>query len=92
MKRITFLFAVLLLLASCADSKTFKIEEQIIHAAPYGWADFEEMKNPNVVYKVNTGNVIWSILAFETGIVPIWLTGWQIYEPVRLKACAPNCK
>lgn len=24
----------------------------------------------------------WDIVAIETVIVPVWLTGWELYEPV----------
>lgn len=80
------LFAILtigvLLLSSCADSKVLKIEGKQQRVEPYGWANYHVKKVPGVVYKVNVGNVVWSVILSETIIVPIWLTGWEIMEPV----------
>lgn len=93
MKKAIIILFIGCLLMSCADSKEFKIsKEKTIIAEPYGWANYEARKDPNVIYEVCIGNVIWSIIGFETVIIPVWLSGWQIYEPVKLKDCAPDCK
>ena len=85
MKRtLTLLIVVGLLLTSCAKSKTFTTQNgQRFIAEPYGWADSSTKKNPNVRYEVSTGNIVWSILLSETGIVPIVLTGLYLFEPVE---------
>lgn len=85
MKKIFTYIAVLILLSSCADSKVFEINNEKVEIEPYGWANAESVKDSRIVYEVCVGNVIWSIIGFETIIVPIWLTGYSIYEPVRLK-------
>jgi hypothetical protein len=41
--------------------------------------------DPDVKYRVSTGNVIVSILLIETAIVPIILVGWYLWEPVCFK-------
>lgn len=74
----------------CADSKTFEKTDDFgrtikIYVEPYGWANEEAKRVPGVVYQVNAGNVVWSILLFETIVAPVWLTGWYLYEPVRLE-------
>lgn len=74
-----------MLLASCADSKEFIINNQDVLVEPYGWMNKEALKNDSVIYKVNTGNVIWSVLGFETIVLPLYLTGTELYEPVRKK-------
>ena len=108
MKRDNIIFSTILIvlvaftLSSCADSKTFKVEDlekstgenvlyKTITVEPYGWADEDELKNPNIKYKISAGNVVCSILFVETIAVPVWLTGWQFYEPVAVKPCYPNC-
>lgn len=70
-------------LASCADEKTLSDGKTY---QPYGWADYQEVKSDKVIYKACTGNIIWSVIGFETIGIPVWLTGWQFYEPVRLKS------
>lgn len=74
-----------LLLTSCADSKVFVIDGKHVKVEPYGWADYQELKNDSIVYQANVGNIVWSVILSETVVVPVWLTGWQIYEPVRKK-------
>jgi len=52
----------------------------------YGLFD-QDKQNPNVEYKVVTGNVVWGILGFEMGLIPpVVLFGWYLYEPVGAKA------
>jgi hypothetical protein len=75
------LFASVLLLSSCADSKVLNIngEEKLIE--PYGWVNMEN-RNPNVKYQVSMGNVVWSIILCETIMAPVIFTGWYLWEPV----------
>lgn len=77
--------SVLLLTSSCASTKYFESNGTVIEAKPYGWMNKNARKHDNVVYQVNAGNIVFSILGFNTVIVPVWLTGRQFYEPVRLK-------
>jgi hypothetical protein len=78
-----------LTLTSCADSKTFTDNKGIeFTAEPYGWADYNEVKIDIVIYKPCIGNIVWDVLLSETVAIPIWLTGWQFYEPVGLKTPA----
>lgn len=79
------LIALTVMFTSCADSKTFTDNKGTeFTAEPYGWAT-TDTKIDTVVYKPNAGNIVLSILFCETVVVPIWLTGWELYEPVRLK-------
>lgn len=82
MKKLLILLLTVLLM-SCADSKTFeKADGTKFVAEPYGWANYQSKKIKGVIYEVNTGNIIWDILMVETVFVPVWLTGWELYEPV----------
>lgn len=47
-------------------------------------------KVDGVKYEVCFGNVAWSVVGLETIIVPLWLTGWELYEPVSF--VEPNIK
>lgn len=84
MKKIIFLLIILLSIVSCADSKEFTIDNKRVKVEPYGWFD-KSQKNDSINYKVNTGNVILSIVFSETIIVPIILTGEELWEPVSKK-------
>ncbi len=87
MKKLLFaILSLTVLLSSCADSKTFIDNKGVeFTAEPYGWYDYDEVKIDTVIYKPCIGNIVWDVILSETLVVPIWLTGWQFYEPVGLK-------
>lgn len=87
------LFGLLLIaiiaLSSCADSKTFeRADGTKFVAEPYGWANYQTKKIEGVTYEACIGNIVWD--AVETIVIPIWLTGWELYEPVSF--VEPNVK
>lgn len=85
--RISFVSVSLMcfiLFSSCADSKKFNINGEMVTVEPYGWLNSGD-KNENIIYESNTGNLVWSILLSETIVVPIWLTGYNYYEPISKK-------
>ena len=84
-KILTLLLLCSMLFTSCAKSKTLTINGKAVTVKPYGWANSEAQKNDKVIYQVSVGNVVWSIIGFETVIVPVWLTGWELFEPVRVR-------
>jgi len=89
MKKLTSVFLAILVLfitTSCADSKTYVIDGEKTIVEPYGWAEPDE-KVEGIKYKASIGNVVFSIIFVETIIVPIWLTGWELYEPVECVIC-----
>lgn len=85
--KILLLFVVLAgLFTSCAEPKTFKDKNgKEFTAEPFGWANENAKKMDTVVYQVNVGNIVLDVLFSETVFIPAILTGWQFYEPVRLK-------
>jgi hypothetical protein len=85
-KLLVFLIGISLLLISCAESKTFDTGERTFTVEPYGWANEDARKSDSVVYEINAGNIVLDIILCETIFVPIWLTGWELYEPVALKS------
>lgn len=88
MKKLIILLFTVMLFASCAETEMFQVKNEqtgqvsIIKAKPYGWANASTVKIPGVTYQVCAGNVVWSILLFETVFAPVFLTGWSFYEPV----------
>lgn len=90
MKKIIIIFAIVFFCTSCADNMKFTAinengESVVITAKPYGWANKSSRKIEGVEYKVNAGNIFWDVVLLETAIIPIWLTGWQFYEPVGIE-------
>lgn len=84
MKKIAILLIALLSFASCADDKDFIINGKTVTVEPYGWIN-PELKHDSIIYKPNVGNIVLDIVFFETIIVPVWLTGCQLYEPIKKK-------
>jgi hypothetical protein len=85
MKKIIVLFLLMTLLSSCATTKIFEHDNGVILAKPYGWANKNVVKDERVVYQINPGNTVISVLGIQTLVIPVWLTGWQLFEPVKLK-------
>ena len=84
MRKLVTVLVTIILLTSCADSKEFTIDGKKQTIEPYGWFDLEA-KNDSINYKVNVGNVIWSVVLVETVVAPILITGDQLFEPVSKK-------
>nr|DAX00656.1 MAG TPA: Protein involved in gliding motility 9 Secretion System Type.5A [Bacteriophage sp.] len=83
MKKFIVLFMMILAMMSCADSKTFeRADGTKFVAEPYGWANYQSNKIDGVVYEVCAGNIFWDVITVETIFIPVWLTGWELYEPV----------
>lgn len=81
-KAILFAAMVLLLLAGCADSKTFrKADGTQFIAKPYGWMTQGD-KIEGVEYELCDANIVLSVVFCETVFAPVLLTGFELYEPV----------
>ena len=48
----------------------------------YGIINESEMKNPNIRYEISTLSVVLAVVFSETIIVPIYIIGWDLFEPV----------
>lgn len=47
-------------------------------------------KIEGVTYEACIGNIVLDVIAVETVVIPIWLTGWELYESVSF--VEPNVK
>jgi len=56
----------------------------------YGLLNKDEIRNPDIQYKLVWGNIIWGCIFFETFIAPIYFFGFDIWEPVAAYEDAPN--
>lgn len=82
MKKIIIILCVFLICISCADSKVINIDNKKVEVKPYGWMNKNSRKIPGVKYDVYCGNVVLNILLSKTVIVPVLLTGLELFEPV----------
>lgn len=49
---------------------------------PYGLFNEDTRKVPGVKYELSAGSVIVAIILAETIVVPVYVVGWDLYEPV----------
>lgn len=80
-KQFSILCIIIFIFISCGDNKV--INEK--NYTTYGFFDEQENKNPNIQYRLVTGNIVWSIILAETIIAPILLLGFDMYEPIKIK-------
>jgi hypothetical protein len=71
----------LALLSGCADSHTINGKEY----KPYGVVNEQTVKSDDVTYEISMGSVFVAIAFSETVIMPVYVVGWDLYEPVAAK-------
>ena len=55
-----------------------------VEVPPYG-VFTKELAQPNIQYTTCAGSVILAIIFCETVVAPVYLIGWELYEPVGKK-------
>ena len=74
---VALVVAFVSLVSGCADSRVICNKE----VRTYGIFN-EDKKVANVHYETSIGNVVWSVILIETVVVPVWLVGFSLYQPV----------
>ena len=86
-KTIAIMVLFSFVLFACGSNKPIPINtEQGVKTyvfKQYGLLNTDQ-KNPNVEYQIVIGNIICSVIFFETIVVPIVLLGFYLYEPIGL--------
>lgn len=77
--KIIIILLILSLFIACGDSKVIDGVEY----ETYGLINRDEIRNPNIKYKVIIGNVVWGIILCETIVVPVYFFGFSLHEPVE---------
>lgn len=82
-------------MTGCADNKNLPISKDDVsiksEVQTYGLFDRESVENPCVTYELSWGNIIWSVVLIETIVVPIYMVGFSLYEPVSVdRECINN--
>ena len=80
-KLISIFLIVVLMLSSCAQTKIING----VQYEPYGVINRKDEKKENIIYKKKSSSVVLSILFFELIIPPLFLLGFNLYEPVKEK-------
>ena len=76
---IALLIGAAALLAGCDNNKNIEGKNYPV----FGIANQEAQRDPNVIYEISAGSVIWGIILCETIVVPVYIIGWDLWQPVR---------
>jgi len=79
MKKLLILLFSVVVLSSCAEEKN--INGTVYK--PYGLLN-PEVRVDSVQYSISPGSVICAIVFSETIIAPVYIVGWDLYEPVKV--------
>lgn len=85
-KIIALVLLVGLLFVSCAEEKTI----DGVTYRPYGLLNEDTQKNPNINYEVSGWALFSGIVWVETVIVPVYVFGYNLWEPVGKKPGTPS--
>ena len=78
--KLIILALLALILMSCADAKTIDGKTY----QNYGFMNQED-KSDSIQYKASLGSLVVGVVFFETIVVPIYVFGYDFYEPVAKK-------
>lgn len=81
MNKTFMLLSMCLLLAGCNNTKTINGVTYDV----YGLANMDDKKNPNIEYEISTGSVITAVIFSETVVIPLYILGVDLWQPVGLK-------
>jgi len=84
MKRTLLIAAALassLALAGCGNDKTINGKNY----KTYGVFNEDAQKDDGIKYEVSAGSVICAIIFVETVFVPVYVVGWDLFQPVKAK-------
>ena len=75
---IPLMIATSLFLGGCNATKTIDGKTYGV----YGVFNENEMKNPKIRYQISVVSLVMAIILCETIIVPFYVIGWDLWEPV----------
>lgn len=76
------LLAFTLLLAGCSDTL---VTEHGVYP-PYGLVNKTEIRNECVLYHVSGLSIVAIIVFSESILIPGYIVGWDLYEPLSVNA------
>jgi len=94
-KAVATTLIAIMLTAGCADNRNMPISKNDPHlkveVLTYGLFDKATVAHPCVTYELAWGNLVWSTVFLYTVIVPVYMVGFSLYEPVSVdRECINN--
>lgn len=87
MKKLITTLMMALSLAGCASN--LETKDGTYH--PYGIANENSVKSDNVCYSLSFTDAVVGIILIETIIVPVYIVGWDMMEPQKVKGPNDHC-
>jgi uncharacterized protein YceK len=84
----TLALVACLTLTGCGAPQTLTTGTQTRTYPTYGLFNASTSQSNQVCYDISVGNVIWSVILIETIVVPIYMIGFSLYNPVRARGAA----
>ena len=86
MKKPLLALAAVLALTACSQDANLATgpNGEVEHHRTYGFFNQDE-RSDKVCYRLSVGNVVWSVLLFETIIAPFYFVGLDLFEPVSVR-------
>ena len=87
MKKTLLALAAVLALTACSQDANLATgpNGEVKHYRTYGFFNQDERRSDKVCYRLSVGNVVWSVLLFETIIAPFYFVGLDLFEPVSVR-------
>ena len=87
MKKTLLALAAVLALTACSQDANLATgpNGEVEHHRTYGFYNQDERRSDKVCYRLSVGNVVWSVLLFETIIAPFYFVGLDLFEPVSVR-------
>lgn len=79
----------LAILTGCAEPR--KLNGDGVEYPTYGMLNEASNRSDSVCYRMSVGNVILSVIFSETVVIPVYLIGFSLYEPVRFAESGDHC-
>lgn len=83
---ISSVLAVVLAIASSGCAESMVIDGR--KYKPYGALNESEVHDSRVQYQPSMSSITWALILCETVVVPIYVFGFAMYEPIGPKATA----
>lgn len=85
-KIIALVITATMLLSGCGQPRVITTPDGQTKLYPtYGLANASESRSDKICYELSVGNTVWSILLIQTLVVPFYMAGFSLHNPVRAK-------
>jgi uncharacterized protein YceK len=86
MKKLIATLMIVSMLAGCGQPAVITTMDGKTQKYPtYGFLNQSTNKSDKVCYEYSVGNVVWSVIGFGTVVIPVYIVGFSLFNPVSAK-------